>query len=103
MRVYLSLAVLAALAAVPTHCAAKPAGPDPQIHNACWIWLEGYEDAENTAVYFRKTFSLTGPPRAAVLQISADNEYKIWLNRHQGRRDLARCRPVRRSRPAQAR
>jgi len=80
MRVCLSVAILTVLAGLPAPAADKPADLDPGIYNAHWIWLKGIEEAENATVYFRKTFSLTGPPKAATLEATADNEYQLWLN-----------------------
>jgi len=80
MRTLFLAITLAALAGLPPLAANQPAGLDPEIINAHWIWLKGYEETENANVYFRKTFSLIGPPKLAALEISADDEYKVWVN-----------------------
>ncbi|MGC8863400.1 MAG: MGH1-like glycoside hydrolase domain-containing protein, partial [Armatimonadota bacterium] len=80
MRLYLLLAVLLLAAGPSALPAGKPVTLDTRIFDAHWIWLKGYEEAENATVYFRKTFSLAGPPRLASLEIAADDECKVWLN-----------------------
>lgn len=77
LTITLALTVLLSGAAF----AAKQASAlDPQIQNASWIWLRGFEEVDDAVVYFRKTFTLDSAPVEAVMQVTCDNEYKLWIN-----------------------
>lgn len=48
-----------------------------------WIWLETWtaQDKEEPALaLFRKVIDLTGKPKEAVIRISADSRYKLYVN-----------------------
>ncbi|KAL4899291.1 hypothetical protein BDW74DRAFT_171583 [Aspergillus multicolor] len=52
-----------------------------------WIWVPNWIDSSpagvNTAgrlVYFTRTFTLSSPPREAVLHLTADTRYKLFVN-----------------------
>jgi hypothetical protein len=48
-----------------------------------WIWFnEGdpASDAPAETRYFRRTFNLPEPPDEATLDITADNQFVVWLN-----------------------
>jgi hypothetical protein len=72
--------ILCILFALPAVRAGEQTALDPEIHNAHWIWLKGFEETPNASICFRKTFNLMGRPKSAVLLITCDNEYKVWIN-----------------------
>jgi len=51
-----------------------------QAWQAKWIWIETPEPATNVYVEARTVFSVNGPVRSAALRISANQEYKVFLN-----------------------
>lgn len=61
------------------HAAAAPSGPA-----ARWIWST--PDAEKAAppgtIYLRREFELAEVPRRAVLLVTADNRFKVFVNGH---------------------
>ena len=68
---------LLVLAAVPTLGADKSL-PDPMIATAHWIWIKA--PREEAAVYFRKSFDLSGKPGDAEIQITCRDQYELWIN-----------------------
>lgn len=48
--------------------------------NAEWIWLPGDPNPWNAWVAFRKEFEYSGDGKDAVLSITADTRYVVWLN-----------------------
>ena len=47
---------------------------------AQWIWLPGEPAPRNTIAEFRRSFRLKGRPSDALLLISADSRYTVWVN-----------------------
>ena len=47
---------------------------------ARWIWHAGEPKPHNDYVQFRKTLRLDAPPREAVVRVSADCKYVLWIN-----------------------
>lgn len=47
---------------------------------AKWIWLEEAELKTNTFVHFRKKFNLDKQAKKAVVNITADSRYKLFIN-----------------------
>ncbi|MER6429651.1 family 78 glycoside hydrolase catalytic domain [Streptomyces sp900105245] len=59
----------------------RPPGPD--LSGAAWIWYpEGDPGAGRPAEtrYFRRTFTLTGPPAGATLIVTGDDTADVWVN-----------------------
>jgi len=46
---------------------------------AHWIW-DGRHDLRNSYLYLRKVFRLPAAPKRAVVRVSADSRYKLWVN-----------------------
>lgn len=46
--------------------------------NAKWIWTE--KNPTNSYVAFRKTFDLSKKPQKAILNVSAESKYWLWVN-----------------------
>ena len=77
------------------------------VRRAEWIWRERpsappgfggmfanarpFEQERNRFVYFRKTFSLSAVPDSALLHISADGRYQLFVNGALIGRGPARC------------
>lgn len=80
MRLPTLLLAFILITSLPGACADAPQPAGPQIQNAHWIWLKGYEEKPNASVYVRKSFILEEAPQSATLQIAADNDYEVWLN-----------------------
>jgi len=53
---------------------------DEKPPQADWIWIR--RDPGVPAVIFRKTIHLARPPASALLQVTADNAYKLSINGH---------------------
>jgi hypothetical protein len=70
MRLLLS-ACFVLLGLAPLH-AALPAGQ--------WIWRAGTASTANEYVYFRRAVTLSAPPSASSLQITADTRYVLYVN-----------------------
>ncbi|WP_226037780.1 alpha-L-rhamnosidase-related protein [Aquibacillus saliphilus] len=51
--------------------------------NAKWIWKDFLERNDNVYMEFRKTFILDTPEEDAIVQVSANHEYILWVNGHQ--------------------
>ena len=47
---------------------------------AKWIWIQQPDEPGTIVAAFRRTFSLTEPPCAARLFITADTFYRVWVN-----------------------
>ncbi|NSW79304.1 MAG: alpha-L-rhamnosidase N-terminal domain-containing protein [Chthonomonadetes bacterium] len=45
-----------------------------------WIWLPGQWETPNLTVYARRGIDLPARPAEAVLWITADNRYRLWIN-----------------------
>lgn len=75
------IASLLVLAAASTLVAQPKDAPlNPQLQDANWIWLAGFEETPDTSIYFRKVVSIDAAPTHAVMQITCDNAYKVWIN-----------------------
>lgn len=61
---------------------ASPSGPAPLAPlRANWIWLPGADvHALNQAIIARKAFRLSQMPERAILRITADSYYRLFLN-----------------------
>ncbi len=75
--------------AVPEESKARPLGiappairdPEPFTRGqwtAEWIWLPADEDS--LVAYFRRTFDLPADPGEAILAVTCDNRYEVWIN-----------------------
>lgn len=60
---------------------------------AQWIFIEGDPSPENYYLAARKTFVLDETPESAVLHISADTKYILYVNGHRIGRGPNRCWP----------
>lgn len=47
---------------------------------AKWIWLAQDQPVVNQYVCFRKRIPLAGVPRKALMDISADSDFRVWIN-----------------------
>ncbi|MFI6566145.1 family 78 glycoside hydrolase catalytic domain [Streptomyces sp. NPDC050534] len=59
----------------------QPATPD--LTGAAWIWYPEGDPAAGLPVetrYFRRTFTLTGPPAGATLVVTGDDTADVWVN-----------------------
>ena len=55
--------------------------PPTQVDwRAAWIWHEDDPQRTNTYVHFRKPFQMARPPDEAIVHITADTEYLLWVN-----------------------
>lgn len=48
-----------------------------------WIWTSDWDDCDGanaTYVYFRKTFELVNSPTRALIKVSADSRYRLYVN-----------------------
>ena len=52
----------------------------PDLQDAHWIWLEGFEETPNATVYLARAFNLSSAPDEAVVRITCDSHYKMWIN-----------------------
>ncbi len=52
----------------------------PDLQDAHWIWLKGFEETPNATVYLAKAFNLSSAPDEAVARITCDDHYKMWVN-----------------------
>ncbi|MFQ3548358.1 MAG: family 78 glycoside hydrolase catalytic domain [Armatimonadota bacterium] len=48
--------------------------------NAKWIWIYNEIPPVNYYLYARKTFKLTSKPKSAIINITADSKYKLFVN-----------------------
>jgi len=72
--------VLAASTAVAAE-AGKQASGLPDLNKASWIWLAAdWKKAGAEQCCFRKTFELPARPKRAVVLITADNDYELFVN-----------------------
>ena len=82
MLVILSLAIPAFACAGPS--AIQRAGPVPAANpvrtEGIWIWGPGETKSLNERRYFRGIVAFPAPPRVALLRISADTRYSLWIN-----------------------
>lgn len=53
---------------------------DHPIRKAAWIWPQGYMYLYNHFAHFRKDFDVAVVPAKAMLAITADKAYKLWVN-----------------------
>lgn len=57
---------------------------DTEISNSSWIWFPGQEEkARHQYACFRKSFNLRNPQGTAVLDISADSDFVLFVNWHE--------------------
>lgn len=78
---------------------------------AKWIWRRGikpnvdvlmgkggsdpiHPEDKNTFMFFRKTFQLSSKPRKALVRVSADSRYRLFVNGEFICRGPARCEPL---------
>lgn len=76
------LAILSPILGVPARAAAAPDPPPQATWQSSWIWrptTEGY-DAYNRWMLARRTFDVRGTARCAVLRVSADTRYQLFVN-----------------------
>ena len=68
---------------------------DPGQWQGMWIWSHGGLACEhrNEYCHLRKTFQLTSPPVAAMVRLTADNRYQLFVNGKFVCRGPARCQP----------
>jgi alpha-L-rhamnosidase len=59
--------------------------------DARWCWTEEFRHPWNTYVYFRKLIDLPGTPRRAIVRMSADARYTLFVNGHRVHQGPARC------------
>lgn len=52
------------------------------LEEAFWLWPEGELYLNNCYVQFRYDFTLNEIPETAVLNITADQSYRLWVNGH---------------------
>lgn len=50
--------------------------------NAKWVWNDFLRNVENVYMEFRKTFTLKQTDDQAVMKVSANQEYIVWVNGH---------------------
>ena len=50
------------------------------LWRAQWIWDEGDRVEANTYAYFRRVFFVEKSPKRAMLHITADTQYRVWIN-----------------------
>jgi hypothetical protein len=60
-----------------------------------WIWASAADGKQNVYACFRFAFDLEFIPRTASLHLSADNEYRLWINGREVAEGPARCFPER--------
>ncbi|HEY3412882.1 MAG TPA: family 78 glycoside hydrolase catalytic domain [Armatimonadota bacterium] len=83
-----TLNIASALAALSvTTGAATAAAP---MSRGAWIWSPGPENPRNLHAYFRKTFTLSAPPSSAIVRVTADNRYVLYVNGQRVSRGPAR-------------
>jgi len=47
---------------------------------AKWIWIPNADPVRNSYIYARKTFKLSAAPDRAIIKVSADSKYKLYIN-----------------------
>jgi len=67
----------------PTYGLPLPPAPAhaPAPPTASWVWASNAD--ANQTVYLRRAFALTAAPTSAVLWITADNSFIVYINGHQ--------------------
>jgi hypothetical protein len=64
----------------------------PEEWKASWIWIPGVSnEMKNHIMLARKTFEVDNIPSKAMLYITADSHYKLWVNGKFVTRGPARC------------
>ena len=58
-----------------------------------WIWIKGEESPKNFYLCLRKPFELDNRPKKAVVFVSADSRYKLYINGKFIARGPAKCDP----------
>lgn len=48
--------------------------------NSKWIWHGGEKSPRNSYTYMRRTFTLDSRAQEALVKVSADSRYKLWVN-----------------------
>ncbi|MBI4606842.1 MAG: HEAT repeat domain-containing protein [Planctomycetes bacterium] len=75
------LAAVICVLASPAARAAEPARPLPDIGRASWAWASPSAATEGEfACLFRRTFDLGAAPAAAMVAVTADNGYDLFVN-----------------------
>jgi hypothetical protein len=65
----------------------------PSQWTAQWIWCRGVEEGRNLFCLARKRVVLERPPQSAILHVTADSHYQVWINGRHVNRGPARCLP----------
>lgn len=66
----------------------------PETWKGKWIWIPGVSNRDrNHYMLARKTFTLGRIPEEAIMYITADSHYKLWINGTFVARGPARCSP----------
>ncbi len=65
----------------------------PKKWQAYWIWHQGDPKATNQTMLARKSFTITDKPTKAIVYISADTQYKLYVNGKFANRGPARSAP----------
>ncbi|MEP6755834.1 MAG: family 78 glycoside hydrolase catalytic domain [Chthonomonadales bacterium] len=65
--------------------ASLPGSPEVTPHakvqdSARWIWSDNLTDVRDAYRLFRKTFTIKSRPKQALLKITADSEYRLFVN-----------------------
>jgi alpha-L-rhamnosidase len=82
MKFRLSLLILLSITASVLHAQDQPVNPDllKRPWNAHWISGKGVLQREYGIYHFRKTFTLAQKPSRFVINVSADNRYRLFVN-----------------------
>jgi len=63
----------------------------PEAWQANWIWMNGQSSATNEIMLARKSFELEALPDSAMLYVTGDKFYRLWINGKYINRGPARC------------
>jgi len=69
----------------------------PKEWKALWIWRKGEPEAKNQFMLARKNFEVAQKPDKAILYITADNLYEVFVNGIFANRGPARCQATKQS------
>ena len=64
---------------------------EKDLNRAEWIWCQGEAQAKNFYLYCRRTFQVEDKPDRAVLHVTADSRYQLFVNGQFVGRGPARC------------
>lgn len=67
--------------------------PPRREWRAYWIWLDDESNVKNRYAYFRRSFQLKEKPDIAIVRVSADSRYQLFVNGKRVGRGPARCEP----------